>query len=126
MATVMAGLAERVRFELTETCVSAVFKTAAIGRSATSPLARIAAPRADAGGATALRDRARFAPPVRPSDLLDDDRTGDEIVPAALALVDEDPDEADVEDEAVDPVADQPEERLAAGEWTTIPITHDA
>ncbi len=32
-----SGVAERVGFEPTDTCVSAVFKTAAIDRSATSP-----------------------------------------------------------------------------------------
>jgi hypothetical protein len=39
--TETSKMAERVRFELTDPCESTVFKTAAFGHSATSPLPKI-------------------------------------------------------------------------------------
>ena len=79
-------LAERVGFEPTKSFDSALFKSAAINRSATSPPTGYrAGVRAQRGGRSAV---------VRRSGLLDDDGPGDEVLPAAAALVDEDPDVA--------------------------------
>ena len=56
------GVAERVGFEPTDTCVSAVFKTAAIDRSATSPRAILrSAPQPPVGPGG-------FVEPIEPSD----------------------------------------------------------
>src|SRR3954466_5413110 len=56
---------------------------------------------------------------------LDDAGPRDEVVPASPALVHEDPDEADVEDEVVDPVADEAQERRTERDRTAVHVAHD-
>src|SRR5689334_24569770 len=52
--------------------------------------------------------RPRLGSPVRSGGRrLNDDSAGDEVVPATLSLVDEDPDVADVEHEARDPRSEE-------------------
>src|SRR5215207_10828072 len=106
-------LAERVGFEPTGSCDPALFKSAAIDRSATSPSGRI--PRWWRDG----------RPRPGPGSGLDDDRAGDQVVPAAAALVDEDPDEPEVEDSGGHPVADHPDHGAAPGQQPAVRVADD-
>src|SRR6185369_6388378 len=67
------------------------------------------------------------SPSVTPgSGLVDDDRAGDEVVPASAAAVHEDPDDAEVEDQEADPQPDQADDRGAAVDPTPVGVAHDA
>ena len=59
------------------------------------------------------------------SGLLDDDGVRDQVLPATAALVDEDPDEPEVEDGAGDPQADKAEPGRPPADPAAVPVAHD-
>src|SRR5690242_6102692 len=61
----------------------------------------------------------------RRSALLDDDRAGDQVLPAAAPLVDEDPDVADVEHGSRDEQPDQSQDRRPPADPPTVAIADD-
>ena len=91
------ALAERVGFEPTDLSVNG-FQDRRI-----RPLCHLSAARGYAAGRMSGRAQGRGA--------LDDDRSGDQVVPAAAARVDEDPDEPEVERDGRHPQPDQPQDR---------------